>query len=273
MSNIQSIIDEAFERRAQITPRNVETRVKDAVWEAIDLLDTGKARVAEKRDGQWVVNQWLKKAVLLFFRIEDNQFIKGGYTNYYDKVPSKFADYNSKAFREGSFRVVPPAAVRKGAYIAPSAVLMPSYVNIGGYVDEGTMVDTWSTVGSCAQIGKNVHLSGGVGIGGVLEPVQAAPTIIEDNCFIGARSEVVEGVIVEEGAVISMGVYIGKSTKIYNRMTGEVTYGRIPAGAVVVSGNLPSSDGKYSLYCAVIVKQVDEKTRSKVGINELLRDI
>ncbi len=273
MSNIQSIIDEAFERRAQITPRNVETRVKDAVWEAIDLLDTGKARVAEKRDGQWVVNQWLKKAVLLFFRIEDNQFIKGGYTNYYDKVPSKFADYNSKAFREGGFRVVPPAAVRKGAYIAPSAVLMPSYVNIGGYVDEGTMVDTWATVGSCAQIGKNVHLSGGVGIGGVLEPVQAGPTIIEDNCFIGARSEVVEGVIVEEGAVISMGVYIGKSTKIYNRLTGEVSYGRIPAGAVVVSGNLPASDGKYSLYCAVIVKQVDEKTRSKVGINELLRDI
>ncbi len=273
MSNIQSIIDEAFERRAQITPRNVETRVKDAVWEAIDLLDTGKARVAEKQDGQWVVNQWLKKAVLLFFRIEDNQFIKGGYTNYYDKVPSKFADYNSKAFREGGFRVVPPAAVRKGAYIAPSAVLMPSYVNIGGYVDEGTMVDTWSTVGSCAQIGKNVHLSGGVGIGGVLEPVQAAPTIIEDNCFIGARSEIVEGVIVEEGAVISMGVYIGKSTKIYNRLTGEITYGRVPAGAVVVSGNLPSSDGKYSLYCAVIVKQVDEKTRSKVGINELLRDI
>jgi len=273
MSNIQSIIDEAFERRAQITPRNVETRVKDAVWEAIDLLDTGKARVAEKQGGQWVVNQWLKKAVLLFFRIEDNQFIKGGYTNYYDKVPSKFADYNSKAFREGGFRVVPPAAVRKGAYIAPSAVLMPSYVNIGGYVDEGTMVDTWATVGSCAQIGKNVHLSGGVGIGGVLEPVQAGPTIIEDNCFIGARSEIVEGVIVEEGAVISMGVYIGKSTKIYNRLTGEVTYGRVPAGAVVVSGNLPSSDGKYSLYCAVIVKQVDEKTRSKVGINELLRDI
>ncbi len=273
MSNIQSIIDEAFERRAQITPRNVETRVKDAVWEAIDLLDTGKARVAEKQDGQWVVNQWLKKAVLLFFRIEDNQFVKGGYTNYYDKVPSKFADYNSKAFREGGFRVVPPAAVRKGAYIAPSAVLMPSYVNIGGYVDEGTMVDTWSTVGSCAQIGKNVHLSGGVGIGGVLEPVQAGPTIIEDNCFIGARSEIVEGVIVEEGAVISMGVYIGKSTKIYNRLTGEVTYGRVPAGAVVVSGNLPSPDGKYSLYCAVIVKQVDEKTRSKVGINELLRDI
>ena len=265
MSDIQSIITEAFERRAQITPRNVETRVKDAVLEAIGLLDSGMARVAEKREGQWVVNEWLKKAVLLFFRIEDNQFIKGGYTNYWDKVPGKFAEYNSRNFREGGFRV--------GAYIAPSVVLMPSYVNIGAYVDEGTMVDTWSTVGSCAQIGKNVHLSGGVGIGGVLEPVQAAPTIIEDNCFIGARSEIVEGVIVEEGAVVSMGVYIGKSTKIYNRLTGEVTYGRVPAGSVVVSGNLPSSDGKYSLYCAVIVKQVDEKTRGKVGINELLRDI
>ena len=273
MSNIQTIIDEAFERRAQITPRNVETRVKDAVLEAIERLDSGRARVAEKQDGRWVVNEWLKKAVLLFFRIEDNSFIKGGYTNYYDKVPSKFADYNSKAFRDGGFRVVPPAAVRRGAYIAPSVVLMPSYVNIGGYVDEGTMVDTWATVGSCAQIGKNVHLSGGVGIGGVLEPLQANPTIVEDGCFIGARSEIVEGVIVEEGAVISMGVYIGKSTKIYNRLTGEVTYGRVPKGAVVVSGNLPSPDGKYSLYCAVIVKQVDEKTRAKVGINELLRDI
>jgi 2,3,4,5-tetrahydropyridine-2-carboxylate N-succinyltransferase len=273
MSNIQSIIEEAFERRAQITPRSVETHVKDAVMEAIDLLDTGKARVAEKAGGKWQTNQWLKKAVLLYFRIEDNQFIKGGYTNYWDKVPSKFADYNSKAFREGGFRVVPPAAVRKGAYIAPSAVLMPSYVNIGGYVAEGTMVDTWATVGSCAQIGKNVHLSGGVGIGGVLEPVQANPTIIEDNCFIGARSEIVEGVIVEEGAVISMGVYIGSSTRIYDRETGEVLYGRVPAGSVVVSGNLPSKEGKYSLYCAVIVKKVDEKTRSKVGINELLRDI
>jgi 2,3,4,5-tetrahydropyridine-2,6-dicarboxylate N-succinyltransferase len=273
MSDIQSIITEAFEHRGAITPRNVDTLVKDAVHEAINLLDSGKARVAEKKSGQWVVNEWLKKAVLLYFRIEDNQFIKGGYTNYWDKVPSKFGDYNSKAFREGGFRVVPPAAIRKGAYIAPSVVLMPSYVNIGGYVDEGTMVDTWATVGSCAQIGKNVHLSGGVGIGGVLEPVQAAPTIIEDNCFIGARSEIVEGVIVEEGAVISMGVYIGQSTKIYNRLTGEVTYGRVPKGAVVVSGNLPAADGKYSLYCAVIVKQVDEKTRSKVGINELLRDI
>ncbi len=273
MSSIETIITNAFERRADITPRSVETQVKDAVLEAITLLDEGKARVAEKKDGKWQVNEWLKKAVLLYFRIEDNDFIKGGYTNYFDKVPSKFADYNSRSFREGGFRVVPPASVRRGSYIAPSVVLMPSYVNIGGYVDEGTMVDTWATVGSCAQIGKNVHLSGGVGIGGVLEPIQAAPTIIEDNCFIGARSEVVEGVIVEEGAVISMGVYISQSTKIYNRATDEVSYGRIPAGSVVVSGNLPSKDGKYSLYCAVIVKQVDARTRSKVGINELLRDI
>ena len=273
MNDIKAIIEQAFEQRAQITPRTVETRVKDAVNEAIEALDAGRVRVAEKKDGGWQVNEWLKKAVLLYFRIEDNQFVKGGYTNYYDKVPSKFADYNSKAFREGGFRVVPPAAVRKGAFIAPNAVLMPSYVNIGAYVDSGTMVDTWATVGSCAQIGKNVHLSGGVGIGGVLEPLQAAPTIIEDDCFIGARSEVVEGVIVEKGSVISMGVYIGQSTRIYNRATGEILYGRVPAGSVVVSGNLPSSDGKYSLYCAVIVKQVDEKTRSKVGINELLRDI
>jgi 2,3,4,5-tetrahydropyridine-2-carboxylate N-succinyltransferase len=273
MNDIQATINEAFERRAQITPRNVDTHVREAVWDAINQLDAGKVCVAEKKNGKWEVNQWLKKAVLLYFRIEDNQYIKGGYTNYWDKVPAKFADYNSKNFRDGGFRVVPPAAVRKGAYIAPGAVLMPSYVNIGGYVDEGTMVDTWATVGSCAQIGKHVHLSGGVGIGGVLEPVQAAPTIIEDNCFIGARSEVVEGVIVEQGSVISMGVYIGQSTKIYDRETGAVTYGRIPAGSVVVSGNLPSKDGKYSLYCAVIVKKVDEKTRSKVGINELLRDI
>ncbi|GMR20601.1 MAG: 2,3,4,5-tetrahydropyridine-2,6-dicarboxylate N-succinyltransferase [Gammaproteobacteria bacterium] len=273
MNNIQTIIEEAFERRADITPRSVDTHVKDAVLEAIDLLDSGQARVAEKKGGNWTVNEWLKKAVLLYFRIEDNLFIKGGYTNYYDKVPSKFADYNSRSFREGGFRVVPPASVRKGSYIAPSVVLMPSYVNIGGYVDEGTMVDTWATVGSCAQIGKNVHLSGGVGIGGVLEPIQAAPTIIEDNCFIGARSEIVEGIIVGEGSVISMGVYIGQSTKIYDRETGDTHYGRVPAGSVVVSGNLPSKDGSYSLYCAVIVKKVDEKTRGKVGINELLRDI
>ncbi|MCB1876497.1 MAG: 2,3,4,5-tetrahydropyridine-2,6-dicarboxylate N-succinyltransferase [Chromatiales bacterium] len=273
MSDIQSIILDAFERRADITPRNAETPVREAVLEAIDLLDKGQVRVAEKKDGQWVVNEWLKKAVLLYFRIEDNGLIKDGYTHYFDKVPPKFAGYESRDFRDSGVRVVPPAAARKGSYIAPSTVLMPSYVNIGAYVDSGTMVDTWATVGSCAQIGKNVHLSGGVGIGGVLEPVQAAPTIIEDNCFIGARSEVVEGVIVEEGSVISMGVYIGQSTRIYDRETGEILYGRIPAGSVVVSGNLPSKDGKYSLYCAVIVKKVDAKTRGKVGINELLRDI
>ncbi|MDQ1363789.1 MAG: 2,3,4,5-tetrahydropyridine-2,6-dicarboxylate N-succinyltransferase [Pseudomonadota bacterium] len=273
MNELKNIIEEAFERRAEITPRNAEARVSEAVNEVIHLLDAGKVRVAEKQNGNWVVNEWLKKAVLLSFRINDNEFIKGGFTNYYDKVQSKFADHNSRAFRESGVRVVPPATARIGSYIAPGVVLMPSYVNIGAYVDSGTMVDTWSTVGSCAQIGKNVHLSGGVGIGGVLEPLQASPTIIEDNCFIGARSEVVEGVIVEENSVISMGVYIGKSTKIYNRETGEVTYGRIPKGSVVVSGNLPSKDGKYSLYCAVIVKQVDEKTLSKVGINELLRNI
>jgi len=273
MSDMQQVIEQAFENRAEITPATVEPQVKDAVSEAIQMLDSGRLRVAEKTDGDWVVNQWLKKAVLLSFRIEDNKLIKGGDTSYYDKVESKFQDYNSRDFQEAGIRVVPPATVRKGVYIAPGVVLMPSYCNIGAYVDSGTMVDTWATVGSCAQIGKNVHLSGGVGIGGVLEPLQAGPTIIEDNCFIGARSEVVEGVIVEEGSVISMGVYIGQSTRIYNRMTGEVSYGRIPAGSVVVSGNLPSDDGKYSLYCAVIVKQVDAKTLGKVGINELLRNI
>ncbi len=273
MKELQALIDEAFERRADITPRNADAKLKDGINQIIDMLDCGQLRVAEKIDGDWVTHQWIKKAVLLSFRMEDNFFIKGGFTNYFDKVPSKFADYNSKDFRDGGFRVVPPAAARKGAYIAKNVVLMPSYVNIGAYVDEGTMVDTWATVGSCAQIGKNVHLSGGVGIGGVLEPVQAGPTIIGDNCFVGARSEVVEGVVVEDDCVISMGVYIGQSTKIYNRETGEVSYGRVPAGSVVVSGNLPSADGKYSLYCAVIVKQVDAKTRSKVGINELLRGI
>lgn len=273
MSDIQDIILEAFERRAEITPRTVETRVRDAVQDTIEQLDRGLIRVAEKRDGAWTVNEWIKKAVLLSFRIEDNVFVKGGFTNYYDKVPSKYADRSSRDFREGGVRVVPPATARKGAYIAPSCVLMPSYVNIGAYVDSGTMVDTWATVGSCAQIGKNVHLSGGVGIGGVLEPVQAAPTIVEDNCFIGARSEIVEGVIVGEGAVISMGVFIGQSTKIYNRETGETLYGRVPPGAVVVPGNLPAKDGSHSLYCAVIIKQVDARTRGKVGINELLRDI
>jgi 2,3,4,5-tetrahydropyridine-2,6-dicarboxylate N-succinyltransferase len=273
MSDTQKIIVEAFDRRAEITPRSAETGVRDAVLDTIDRLDRGELRVAEKKGGDWVINDWAKKAVLLSFRIEDNSAINGAFTNYYDKVPSKFADYNSRDFRDGGMRVVPPATARRGAYIAPGCVLMPSYVNIGAYVDSGTMVDTWATVGSCAQIGKNVHLSGGVGIGGVLEPLQAAPTIIEDNCFIGARSEVVEGVIVEENAVISMGVYIGASTKIYNRETGEVSYGRIPAGAVVVPGNLPAKDGSHSLYCAVIIKQVDESTRGKVGINELLRDI
>jgi 2,3,4,5-tetrahydropyridine-2-carboxylate N-succinyltransferase len=273
MTDLKSTIDQAYERRAEITPRNVEPMLKESILEAIDLLDAGEARVSEKLQGQWVVNEWLKKAVLLYFRIEDNEFIKGGFTNYYDKIPSKYADTGGREFRDGGVRVVPPATARHGAYLAPSVVLMPSYVNIGAYVDSGTMVDTWATVGSCAQIGKNVHLSGGVGIGGVLEPLQAAPTIIEDNCFIGARSEIVEGVIVEEGSVISMGVYIGQSTKIYDRESGEVHYGRVPAGSVVVPGNLPSKDGKYSLYCAVIVKRVDEKTRAKVEINELLRAI
>jgi len=273
MSELQSIIESAFEQRADITPRHVDTHVKEAVSAAIGLLDRGEARVAEKNKDGWAVNQWLKKAVLLSFRIEDNSFMKGGFTNYYDKVTAKYSDYNSRDFRDSGVRVVPPAAARRGSYIAPGVVLMPSYVNIGAYVDGGTMVDTWATVGSCAQIGRNVHLSGGVGIGGVLEPVQANPTIIEDDCFIGARSEIVEGVIVGQGAVISMGVYIGQSTKIYNRMSGEVSYGAVPPGAVVVPGSLPAKDGSHSLYCAVIIKQVDEKTRSKVGINELLRDI
>lgn len=272
MSQLEKIINDAFENRADISPSSVSAEVRSAVEEAINLLDSGKARVAEKTSGEWVTNQWLKKAVLLSFRINENKLMDGGNTRYYDKVDSKFANYSEEDFAKAGVRVVPNAVARRGSYIAPGAILMPSYVNIGGYVDSGTMVDTWVTVGSCAQIGKNVHLSGGVGIGGVLEPLQAGPTIIEDNCFIGARSEIVEGVIVEQGSVISMGVYIGQSTKIYNRMTGEISYGRIPAGSVVVSGNLPSADGKYSLYCAVIIKQVDERTRSKTGINELLRD-
>lgn len=270
--SLENIINEAFENRAQISPGAVGAEVREAVEEALRLLDSGAARVAEKKDGGWVVNQWLKKAVLLSFRINDNRVMDGGETRYFDKVEPKFGSFSPEDFRAAGVRVVPPAAVRRGAYIAPGVILMPSYVNIGAYVDSGTMVDTWATVGSCAQIGKNVHLSGGVGIGGVLEPLQAGPTIIEDNCFVGARSEIVEGVVVEEGSVISMGVYIGQSTKIYNRMTGEISYGRVPAGSVVVSGNLPAKDGSHSLYCAVIIKQVDEKTRGKVGINELLRD-
>ena len=273
MSDLQQTIEAAFEQRAEISPGNADPAVADTVRQVMAMLDSGEARVAEKKDGDWVVNEWLKKAVLLSFRINDNEAIEGGFTNYYDKVASKFAQHDQKSFEDTGVRVVPPATARYGSYVAPGVVMMPSYVNIGAYVDSGTMVDTWATVGSCAQIGKNVHLSGGVGIGGVLEPLQASPTIIEDNCFIGARSEIVEGVIVEEGSVISMGVYIGQSTKILDRSTGEVSYGRIPAGSVVVSGSMPSKDGSYSLYCAVIVKQVDEKTRGKVGINELLRNI
>ena len=269
----KNIIETAFEKRADITPTNTDPEVRSAVESTLKKVDAGIIRVAEKQGNDWVTNEWIKKAVLLSFRMNENEIIDTGVTKYYDKVPTKFSQMSDDQIKKQGARIVPGAMVRHGAYIAPDAILMPSYVNIGAYVDTGTMVDTWVTVGSCAQIGKNVHLSGGVGIGGVLEPLQATPTIIEDNCFIGARSEIVEGVIVEEGAVISMGVYIGQSTKIFNRETGEVTYGRIPAGSVVVSGNLPSKDGTYSLYCAVIVKQVDEKTRSKVGINELLRTI
>ncbi|MCK9188483.1 2,3,4,5-tetrahydropyridine-2,6-dicarboxylate N-succinyltransferase [Acidithiobacillus sp.] len=271
--SLATIIDAAWENRAEISPKQASAELREAVHQTIEGLDKGVLRVAEKRDGQWVTHQWIKKAVLLSFRLQDNARIPGAETNFYDKVPGKFADYNSNDFRTGGFRVVPPATARRGAFIGRNCVLMPSFVNIGAYVDEGTMVDTWATVGSCAQIGKHVHLSGGVGIGGVLEPLQANPTIIEDNCFIGARSEVVEGVIVEEGSVISMGVFIGSSTRIYDRATGEITYGRVPAGSVVVSGSLPSKDGSYSLYCAVIVKQVDAKTLGKVGINAILRDI
>ena len=269
--SLQQTIDAAWERRTEFSPTSAPADVKNAVAETLNNLDAGTIRVAEKINGEWVTHQWIKKAVLLSFRLKDNDIMDGGNTQYFDKVDSKFANYTAQDFQKGGYRVVPPAIARKGSFIAKNAVLMPSYVNIGAYVDEGTMVDTWATVGSCAQIGKNVHLSGGVGIGGVLEPVQANPTIIEDNCFIGARSEVVEGVIVGEGSVISMGVYLGQSTKIYNRESGEVSYGKIPPGSVVVSGNLPSADGKYSLYCAVIVKQVDAKTRAKTSINELLR--
>lgn len=275
MDSRQSIIEAAFEDRANINPSNAPADIKSTVESVLGDLDSGALRVASRiGDSQdWEVHQWLKKAVLLSFRLEDNKLLDDGVAKYFDKVPTKFADYSEQDFKDGGFRVVPNAVARRGSYVGKNAVLMPSYVNIGAYVDEGTMVDTWATVGSCAQIGKNVHLSGGVGIGGVLEPLQAGPTIIGDNCFIGARSEVVEGVVVEDNSVISMGVYIGQSTKIYDRETGEVTYGRIPAGSVVVSGNLPSKDGSYSLYCAVIVKKVDAKTLGKVGINELLRGI
>jgi 2,3,4,5-tetrahydropyridine-2-carboxylate N-succinyltransferase len=264
----KSIIEEAWDKRTSLNPGNAPRGLRAAVEEVIAGLDSGRLRVAEKSGGEWITHQWIKKAVLLSFRLEDNRVMEGGETRYYDKVASKFSKFD---FSAGGFRVVPPAMVRRGAYIAKNVVLMPCFVNIGAYVDEGTMVDTWATVGSCAQIGKNVHLSGGVGIGGVLEPVQANPVIIEDNCFIGARSEVVEGVIVEENSVISMGVYLGQSTRIFDRSTGKTLYGRVPAGSVVVPGTLPSPDGKYGLYCAVIVKTVDAKTRAKTSLNELLR--
>ena len=273
MKDLENLINQAWPDRAEITPQSVSVELKQGIKECIQLLDSGALRVAEPTDQGWQVNEWLKMAVLLSFRIQDNGVVAGGFTQFYDKVDLKFDEYTAQTFSEGGFRVVPPATVRKGSYIAKDVVLMPSYVNIGAYVDSGTMVDTWATVGSCAQIGKNVHLSGGVGIGGVLEPLQASPTIIEDDCFIGARSEIVEGVVVGKGAVISMGVYIGQSTRILNRETGEISYGHIPPGSVVVSGSIPSKDGSHSLYCAVIVKTVDDKTRSKVGINELLRSI
>ena len=271
MDALRQVIEDAFEKRAGINASSASAEVKAAVAETLALLDKGALRVAEKKDGQWITHEWLKKAALLSFRMRDNEIMQGGYTHYFDKVDSKFGRFSHADFAAGGYRVVPPASARHGAFIAKNVILMPSFVNVGAYVDEGTMVDTWATVGSCAQIGKNVHLSGGVGIGGVLEPLQANPTIIEDDCFIGARSEVVEGVIVGEGSVLGMGVYIGQSTKIFNRATGEVSYGRIAPGSVVVSGSLPSPDGRYSLYCAVIVKQVDAKTRAKTGINELLR--
>jgi 2,3,4,5-tetrahydropyridine-2-carboxylate N-succinyltransferase len=272
MQDLIKIIDAGFDKGGRTESDAERAELVSAIDTAVTMLDSGKARVAEKIDGDWHVNQWLKKAVLLSFRLTDNEIVDAGYTRFYDKVPLKYADYTAEQFASDGVRVVPDAIVRRGAYVAPDVVLMPSYVNIGANIESGTMVDTWATVGSCAQIGKNVHLSGGVGIGGVLEPVQAGPTIIEDDCFIGARSEVVEGVIVEAGSVISMGVYIGQSTRIYDRDSGEISYGRIPAGSVVVPGNLPSSDGKYSLYCAVIVKHVDAKTRAKTGLNELLRN-
>jgi len=270
-AGLRATVEAAFERRAELSPKNLTPTLAAALEECLALLDSGQARVAEPRDGGWVVNEWLKKAVLLYFRAHDNRTIDAGFTRFFDKVPLKYAAAGEAELRAGGARIVPHAIVRRGAYIAPDAVLMPSYVNIGAWVGAGTMVDTWATVGSCAQIGRNVHLSGGVGIGGVLEPLQASPTIIEDDCFIGARSEVVEGVVVGAGSVISMGVFLGQSTRIYDRTTGTILQGRVPPGSVVVSGTLPSADGRYSLYCAVIVKRVDAQTRAKTSINELLR--
>jgi len=273
MSNLSEIIDAAWERRSELGPSCADAQLRNAVETCMAGLDRGELRVAEPKDGGWHVNEWLKKSVLLSFRLQENKVIDAGHTRFYDKVALKYAGYGASDFRDSGTRVVPDAIVRRGAYIGPDVVLMPSFVNIGAYVDSGTMVDTWATVGSCAQIGKNVHLSGGAGIGGVLEPLQASPTIIEDGCFIGARSEVVEGVVVGRGSVIAMGVYISQSTRIYDRETGEIHYGHVPPGSVVVSGNLPAANGQYSLYCAVIVKKVDEKTRAKTSINELLRAV
>ena len=271
--NLQATIDAAWENRANLSPASAPREVLDAVEHTIAELNNGKLRVATRESvGQWTTHQWIKKAVLLSFRLKDNELMRAGDLGFFDKVPTKFAHLSEEEMRATGVRVVPPAVARRGSFIAKGAILMPSYVNIGAWVGEGTMVDTWATVGSCAQVGNNVHLSGGVGLGGVLEPLQANPTIIEDNCFIGARSEVVEGVIVEENSVISMGVYIGQSTPIYDREADTVTYGRIPAGSVVVSGNLPKAGGKYSLYCAVIVKRVDAKTRATTSLNDLLRD-
>jgi 2,3,4,5-tetrahydropyridine-2-carboxylate N-succinyltransferase len=272
IQELRDTIEAAWEHRESLEPGVAPAKVGLAVENVLAALDAGTLRVAEKLDGKWITHQWIKKAVLLSFGLENNRVIDGGFTRYFDKAPAKFVRYDHERFVRGGFRVVPPAMVRRGSYIAPNVILMPSYVNIGAYVDEGTMVDTWATVGSCAQIGKNVHLSGGVGIGGVLEPLQANPTIIEDDCFIGARSEIVEGVIVGKGSVISMGVYIGQSTRIYDRETGTTHYGHIPPGSVIVSGNLPSKDSTYSLYCAVIVKKVDAQTRSKTSLNDLLRE-
>ncbi|MFY7697318.1 MAG: 2,3,4,5-tetrahydropyridine-2,6-dicarboxylate N-succinyltransferase [Legionella sp.] len=273
MCTLEKIIDEHFEQRQLFNSKNAPMVLKQTINEVISQLNNGELRIAEKINNHWVVHQWVKKAILLSFKIFDNHIIEGSTNQYYDKIALKFSGLSPSDYEQMGVRIVPNAIVRRGAFIGKNSILMPSYVNIGAYIDEGSMIDTWATVGSCAQIGKNVHLSGGVGIGGVLEPLQANPTIIEDNCFIGARSEIVEGVIIEQDSVLSMGVYIGQSTKIYNRLTGEISYGRIPAGSVVVAGNMPSEDGRYSLYCAVIVKQVDQQTRAKVSINELLRDV
>jgi 2,3,4,5-tetrahydropyridine-2,6-dicarboxylate N-succinyltransferase len=271
LARLRAIIDAAFERRASLSARHLPRELDGGLEECLTLLDRGELRVAEPRDGGWIVNEWLKKAVLLSFRVRENRLVDGGFTRFYDKVPLKYAAASEEELRAGGVRIVPHALVRRGAYVAPDVVLMPSYVNIGARIDSGTMVDTWATVGSCAQIGRNVHLSGGVGIGGVLEPLQATPTIIEDDCFIGARSEIVEGVVVGAGSVISMGVFIGQSTRIYDRATGTLLQGRVPPGSVVVPGTLPSADGRYGLYCAVIVKRVDAQTRAKTSLNELLR--